>query len=154
MTTSKKYSNTLPEITLKYKAGTVEKQVITCSNDTVSILRKCFDADTLEVNESMLVLFLNKANKTIGWIKHSSGGACSTVVDIKLILVTALQCGAQSLIISHNHPSGNCKPSESDRGITKKLHNACKVLELTLLDHIIITESGSYSFADEGELNY
>jgi len=150
---AKTYKTKLPEITLKYKKGDYYNVKICSSNDTYDVFQKVFDSDTMEINESFCVLFLNRANNTIGWTKHSSGGAVSCVVDVKLIMVAALQCGAQNIIIAHNHPSGNTQPSQSDIGITKKVKTACETLDINLLDHIIITDAdGFYSFADEGML--
>ena len=145
-------NNNLPEITLKYKAGNTKKTILTGSETTSNLLRSLYDSDTLEINENVIVLFLNRANKTLGWTKHSSGGACSCIMDVKLILTTALQCGAQAMILSHNHPSGNLKPSQQDLAITARINTACKALDLTLLDHVIITTEGYYSFADEGQM--
>ena len=101
----------MPEITLKYKKGNTEKVKIGSSKDCFDVFMKFYDQDTIEINESVIVLYLNSANNTIGWHKHSSGGATQTVIDIKLIMITALQCGAKSIILSHNHPSGATRPS-------------------------------------------
>ena len=73
-----------------------------------------------------------------------------TVMDVKIILQTALKVHASGIILSHNHPSGNLHPSEPDKQITSKIKEACKVLDLHLLDHIILTEESYYSFTDEG----
>mgnify|MGYP001131173910 CR=1 FL=1 len=147
----KEYKTNIPEITLKYKSGDVKKVKITNSHDANDILRNFYDQDTLELTESFLVLYLNKANNTIGWFKLSQGGLDACLVDKRLILATALKCGATSIIVSHNHPSNNTQPSNADINQTNKLNEACKILDMKLLDHIIITESnGFYSFADEG----
>ena len=99
------YNNQLPEITIKYKQGNTEKATIGSSRDAYNIFKKVYDADTIEYNESSIVLFLNRANKTIGWFKLSQGGLNGTVVDTRMIMVTALKCGARAFILSHNHPS-------------------------------------------------
>ena len=147
----KEYKTNIPEITLKFKAGNTKKTKITCSSDANEILKNFYDQDTIELTESVIVIFLNSANNTIGWIKHSQGGLNGCIVENKTILATALKCAANSIIISHNHPSGNSKPSNADINITNKLNEACKILDINLLDHIIVGESnGFYSFADEG----
>jgi len=144
------YDNKLPEITLKYKKGTVEKITITSSEDSYKAFLKLFDSDTLEINEQFIVMFLNRANKTIGWYKHSSGGSVATVVDVKLLIATALGCGCQAMIVAHNHPSGNAKPSGPDMQVSKKIKAACEIFDISFLDNLIITETEYFSFADEG----
>jgi len=142
--------NNLPEITLKYKAGNTKKVKITSSEAAVKLLKELHDSDTMEIFESVVVVFLNNAGLSIGWTKHSSGGSASAIADVKLILLTALKCGAHNIIVSHNHPSGNLKPSQSDRTFSTNLNRACNAVEMKLFDSIIITTDGSFSFADEG----
>ncbi len=83
----------------------------------------------------------------------SSGGRAGTVVDAKLVFGRALELKASSIILAHNHPSTNLQPSQADIELTKKLYQAGKQLDLPLLDHLIITEQGYYSFADEGQMS-
>ena len=149
----KTYKSNLPEIILKYKKGDTKKVKITSSQDCYNVFMEFYDQDTIELNESVIILYLNGGNNTIGWQKHSSGGMTQTVIDIRLIMTTALQCGASSLILSHNHPSGQLKASPEDENITKRVKQACEALSIKLLDHIIVTpESGYYSFSDEGKI--
>jgi DNA repair protein RadC len=100
--------------------------------------------------EEFMVLHLNRANVIIKHDKISSGGVSGTVADGKVIFNKALECLASSIILCHNHPSGNLNPSEADITLTRKLKEAGKFLELPVLDHIIFTDNGYYSFADEG----
>jgi DNA repair protein RadC len=86
----------------------------------------------------------------LGIYPISRGGTTGTVVDVKLVFSVALKCNASSIIISHNHPSGNLNPSESDKVMTEKLRKAGDYLDIKLLDHIIVTKHGFFSFADEG----
>ncbi|HKK67443.1 MAG TPA: DNA repair protein RadC [Bacteroidales bacterium] len=123
-------------------------------------IRRSFDAvELLEPvigdlpHEEFWVLFLDRANKVIDKKKLSSGGTIGTVIDVKLVLKSALEKLAQGLIVMHNHPSGNKKPSQSDVNITMKLKNAAELMDISLLDHIIITGNGYYSFADESLLS-
>jgi DNA repair protein RadC len=96
---------------------------------------------------------LNKANKVLGYSKISSGGISGTLVDPKLIFQTALKANASSIILAHNHPSGNKQPSDADTRITKKCTGAGTLLDITVLDHLIITPDDLYySYADEGTL--
>lgn len=147
------YANqTIPEITLKYKKGTIQTVKITSSSQTADILRQMYDADTLEYCESFIIILLNRANKTLGWIKISQGGLTGTVADPRMIFAAALKAGATAVILSHNHPSGNLTPSRADEEMTKKIKAGGLLLDINVLDHIIVTDEGFYSFADEGIL--
>jgi len=144
------YKTNCPEIELKLKRGEVKKMQIKSSKDSFEAFKLFYDQDTIELTESFIALFLNRANNTLGWLKVSQGGMTGTVVDIRIILGTALKIAAQSIILSHNHPSGNLQPSEADISLTKKIKEAAIFMDISILDHIIYTESGFYSFADEG----
>ena len=148
----KTYKAKFPEITLKYKTGNVLKAKLTSSNDSYEMFKKVFDEDTLELNESAMCIFLNNNNSTIAWFKVSQGGISGTIIDIRLILATALKCNASAILLAHNHPSGNLRPSGSDIKITEKLKSACEVMDIRLLDHLIITSEKYFSLADEGLL--
>ena len=95
------------------------------------------------------VVMLNNANNTIGYTKISQGGITGTVVDVRLIAKHALECLATSVILIHNHPSGNSKPSSADKLITEKIKHGLALLDIRVLDHIILTENTYFSFADE-----
>jgi len=142
----------LPELKIKVKATKGDEFYIKNSNDVVQVLRSIFNADTLQWTEEFIVVCLNRAHKVIGYYKVGSGGFSGVVCDVKVIMTMALQSAASSLIVAHNHPSGNLKPSEADRKMTDKINGACKLLDMTLIDHIILTADGSYSFAEEGQL--
>ena len=103
-------------------------------------------------HEEFWILLLNRGNRIIGRKKISSGGVSGTVVDAKLIFRRALEGGASSVMLFHNHPSGGLKPSQADLSLTRKLKQAGEVLDTQVLDHLIISERGYYSFADEGVL--
>ena len=102
------------------------------------------------LHEEFWVLFLNNSNKVIHKAQLSKGGMTGTVVDTRIIFKTALEYNAISLILTHNHPSGKLVASESDKEITRKLQLAGKQMDIMILDHVIITESSYFSFADEG----
>lgn len=102
------------------------------------------------LHEEFWVLYLNNSNKVIHKAQLSKGGMTGTVVDTRIVFKIALEYNAISLILTHNHPSGKMLASESDKEITRKLKLAGKQLDISVLDHIIITESSYYSFADEG----
>ncbi|POR20779.1 hypothetical protein BWK57_12400 [Flavobacterium columnare] len=136
----------LKKIETHYK---VEK--ITSSKESYKYIRE-FYSDDIEAYESAFILLLNNANKTIGYAKISQGGIAGTVVDVRLILKYAVEGLATGVIIAHNHPSGKLTPSDLDLDMTKKVKNALKCLDILLLDHIILTSDGFYSFNDEGIL--
>jgi DNA repair protein RadC len=102
--------------------------------------------------EEFMVLCLNRANKVLGWARVSSGGLAGTVADPKLIFQIALKSNASSIILGHNHPSGNPKPSEADISLTNKMKRIGDLLTLAVLDHLILTSEGYHSFANEGLL--
>ncbi len=103
-------------------------------------------------HEECWVLFLNRGNKLIGKERITSGGINSTIVDVKIIIKRAITKLASSIILVHNHPSGNRIPGEHDRIQTRRLKSAVQICEIELLDHLIIAGEKYYSFADEGEL--
>lgn len=142
------------EIELSYKPNVKPslRPKITCSKDVHHLLYENWDKNKLELQEQFKVMFTNRANKVLGIYELSTGGIAGTVADPKLIFVAALKCAACGFILSHNHPSGNLTPSQADLDLTRKLREGGKLLELQLLDHIIITSEGYYSFADDGVL--
>lgn len=101
-------------------------------------------------HEEFWILYLNNSNKIIQKNQLSKGGITGTLVDVRLVLKSALEVGATALILVHNHPSGTLKPSVADKDITKKLKLAAQSLDIKVLDHLIITENAYFSFADEG----
>jgi DNA repair protein RadC len=101
-------------------------------------------------HEEFWLLMLNRANRVLGRFKVSQGGLSGTVIDTRIILKKALDNLASSIIVCHNHPSGNMQPSDADVKITEKLKKAAEMLEIKLLDHIIIADKSYFSFADEG----
>lgn len=147
-----KLSASLAEIKISYTAkyDKKAKRKLTCSKDAVDLFREIWLPETIELRESMYVLLVNRSNYVLGWFILSLGGVSGTVSDPKLIFSTALKCVASSLIIAHNHPSGNTKPSASDIQLTKNLVEGGRLLEISVLDHIILTAESFYSFADEG----
>ncbi len=126
-----------------------ERIQVTCSQDTYRVLAAHL-ADLR--TEEFWAVFLNQSNKIIYKRRLFSGGINQSVVDIRILFKTALEHLATGLIISHNHPSGNLKPSAEDLKITKQIQEAGKLLNIQLLDHLIITQTAYLSFADEGLL--
>lgn len=141
----------VPEIKIRYRKTNKDfLGQITSSKDVAGFIRGLFD--NLELQESFIVLYLNQAHKIIGFYKHTIGAINATIADVRLIMATALTSASVAMVISHNHPSGNTKASEPDISLTKKINEASKLFEIKLLDHVIVTKSSHFSFADEGML--
>jgi DNA repair protein RadC len=130
-------------------ATTLNKPVIQSSKDIAQYLKALLKDFTYEV---FAVLFLNQANKINHFEIISRGGITGTVADPRIILRKALEEDATSIVLSHNHPSGSLKPSKADEVLTQKIKEAAKYFDIKVIDHIIVSEEGFYSFADEGIL--
>ena len=126
-----------------------DKPRITCSEDAFKIIRPSLM--DLAVEEFWIII-LNRANYVIGTERISSGGLAGTVADPKVIFKKALDAKGSSIILVHNHPSGNLKPSEADVSLTRKLKESGQLLEIPVIDHLIFTDHKYFSFADEGIL--
>jgi DNA repair protein RadC len=127
----------------------INRKQITSSNDVIELFQPLL-ADL--PHEEFWVLLLNRANKIIERVRISEGGFTATIVDIRKIMRTALDHQAIGIVLCHNHPSGNNNPSDDDQRITQKLKQAASTLDITLLDHVIITDQKCYSFADNNLL--
>jgi DNA repair protein RadC len=127
----------------------MENQQIKGSKDAANYIRpKIGDLH----HEEFWVLFINRRNAILSSEKLSMGGMTGTVIDVRLVLKSALEKYATSLIFAHNHPSGNLEPSDADKRITRQLKEAAAIMEIPVIDHLIITQLGYFSFADEGLL--
>jgi DNA repair protein RadC len=127
----------------------LNRERITSSRNVIEVFQPML-ADL--PHEEFWALLLNKANKVIDKVRVSQGGVAGTVVDVRIIVKAAVEKLASSIIIAHNHPSGNPKPSDKDISITQKLKDAANLFDITILDHLIITDNECYSFADNGNL--
>ena len=127
----------------------LDKQKITSSTSVFELMQPIVGELR---HEEFWIIYLNNSNKVIQKSQLSKGGITGTLVDVRLVLKNALEVGATSLILAHNHPSGTLKPSEADKEITNKLKKAAESLDIKVLDHLIITEKAYFSFADEGIL--
>lgn len=138
------------ELGRRRHAGTpLDKTAILSSNQIAEYLRTMIKDLSYEV---FAVVFLNQSNKVNHFEILSKGGITGTVADPRIILKKALEAGATSIILCHNHPSGSLKPSRADQELTIKIKEAAKLLDIKVLDHLIVSEQGYYSFADEGLL--
>ena len=142
------------EVELVYKTNVKasERPKISSVKDCYELLKELWNENTIEMQEEFKVLLLNRGNKVIGVYEASTGGITGTVADPRLILAAAIKSLSVSIILSHNHPSGNLKPSRADEELTQKIKVAASYHDIKVIDHIIITSEGYYSFADEGVL--
>jgi len=142
------------EIELVYRTAIRPSQrpQVSSSASAFQILLAGWNPDKIEFIEQFKVLLLSRSNRVLGQYELSTGGTTGTVVDVRLIFAAALKANASGIIIAHNHPSGTLAASQADRDITKKVKEAGSILEIPLLDHLILTTEGYYSFADQGML--
>ena len=144
--------NEVAEIKVSYKTTNTPKIKITTGDDAFKVLLSSWNSDTIELQEEFKVLLLNRANEMLGIYPLSKGGITGTVVDQRLIFAVALKCNATGIILCHNHPSSTLKPSDSDVTLTRSIKKCADFLDITLIDHLIITKKGFYSFSNEGIL--
>lgn len=137
------------ELGIRRDASQKKRKVVIKSSDVADFLQANLRYKSVE---EFWVLYLNRANKINHYEPISRGGITGTVADPKVILKNALAHGATNLILCHNHPSGNLKPSRADEELTQKIKIAAQYFDIKVLDHIIVSDEGYYSFADEGLL--
>ena len=131
----------------RQQATVKEKPIIRSSKDAYDFIGHRLQDIPFE---EFWILLLNRSGKVIEEIKISSGGISATVVDVRLIMKKAIHSLAESIILIHNHPSGNLSPSTQDKSLTHQISDAAKLFNMKVLDHLIITDNGYFSFADEG----
>jgi DNA repair protein RadC len=143
------------EVQLIYKSSILPSNRIKVngSDDAFKAFHMTWDDSTIEHHEEFKTMLLNRANRVLGVITISQGGLSGTVVDLRQIFQAAIKANAVSVILAHNHPSGNTQPSEADNRITKKICDAGKLLDINVLDHLILVPDEVYfSYSDEGLL--
>jgi DNA repair protein RadC len=147
------FDSVVSEINVSYtnKIRPSERFQIRNSQDIYQLLLTRYES-CIEHHEEMWAIYMNNQHKVLGVAKISQGGLSETTADPKIILQIALKANASSIIISHNHPSGNPQPSDCDKVITRKIQEGCKYLDMKLCDHVIISPTSYYSFADDGKL--
>ena len=123
---------------------------ITQSKDSYKAFLESWNMNSIEIQEEFKIILINNANRVLAISTISRGGMAGTIVDIRLIFATAIKLCASGIIVAHNHPSGELKPSEIDIRTTKKLVDAGLLLDIKVLDHLIISKRGYYSFGDQG----
>lgn len=125
---------------------------ITNADEAYRVFLNSWDPGKLELQEQLKVVFLNQAAHVLGIMELSTGGVHYTVADPRILFAAALKVAAVSMILCHNHPSGNLKPSDADLRMTEKVKAAGELLEIKLHDHLIISREAYYSFAEHGDL--
>jgi len=143
------------ELSVKYTAKTKaqDRHKISRSQDAENILRPFYEnTGMMEQREIFTVLLITRDYKVMGILRAGEGGPASTIVDLQYILRAAILTNSQALILCHNHPSGNTTPSEPDKQMVKKIRDAAKRMDISVLDSVIITDSGFYSMADNGDM--
>lgn len=143
---------TVGEAKISYRRTAHPLAEISSSRDIANFLRKIWDQDTIDYVESFCVLGLSRNLKVNAYQFTALGGTTGVIADPKQIFQFALLNNASCIVVAHNHPSGNLKPSSQDRHLTEKLVSGGKILDISVIDHIIITSDGYLSFADEGLL--
>jgi DNA repair protein RadC len=140
----------MAEINVSYKSKIdFRKQpVIANPEEANKAFRTVWDSKKLELREDVVILVLNTARRLIGWVRIFSGGMNKAIVDAKLIFQVGLNANAASLLIAHNHPSGDLKPSSDDLRLTKKLVDGGRLLDIEIDDHFIITKSDYFSIRE------
>ncbi len=139
------------ELIIGYKSYPVEKNKISSSQDLYRYMKDLY-FDDIEHHESMFLVCLSASKDVYGWAIISKGGITNTIVDTRILFQFILGCNATCFAISHNHPSGNLKPSNSDIKITNQIKEISDFFNIEFLDHIIITQNNYFSFSDEGLL--
>ncbi len=147
-------NNIVSEVELTYKNNVPynQRQKISNSQGAYEILTNLFPENTMDYRETFIVLYLNRTNQVLGYSVISQGGTSNTTVDIKMVIQTALLANASCIMLAHNHPSGNLRPSSDDNRITNRIIEAARLFDITVLDHIIITNESYYSFTDNGDI--
>ena len=143
---------TVGEVELTYKSTSKSRSKIYSSEDAYKYLLPTYKEGTICYKEYFKVLFLNQSNQVLGYTLISEGGITDTTVDVRVILQAALLTNSVAIILAHNHPSGNLKPSKEDLRLTKQVKDAAQLMRITVTDHLILSDVSYYSFADEGEL--
>lgn len=141
------------EVQLKYRPKPFHEKIHTSKDLHRVLIDKVFDKDTIAYKESFKVILFNNAHQIIGYTTVSEGGLTSTIVDVRVVMQTALLTNSTAIVLAHNHPSGNSNPSWQDDAVTTQIRKACNLLDIKLLDHIIVTPFEYYfSYCDEGKL--
>lgn len=140
------------ELSYKNRVPYKDRKKVFSSKDTYNLLVNNHDDDTIDYTETFKVLYLNQASQVVGCFTLSQGGITATCVDVRNVMQGALLTNAVAIVLGHNHPSGNVRPSKEDDRITNQVSKAGELLNIKVLDHIIFTREDFYSYNDEGRI--
>jgi len=142
-----------PEVKLRILRGKkIKDNKLTSAKETVEVLKKFLTPAKIQTQEYALAIFLNNNSNVLAVYQFGMGGFTATVMDKRLLMAAALKLGATAIILCHNHPSGSLKPSSADYAITKDVKQLAQIHDINVLDHIIVTKDGYYSFAENADL--
>ncbi len=144
--------NSIPTITLSYINKVKKRRAISSSHEAYEVFIQSIDDNMLDLREEFKIIFLDRRNTFLALLEHSIGTIAGTTVEIKHILASAILLNASSIILGHNHPAKNTKPSRSDIALTEKICAAASYHDIQVLDHVIFSREGFFSFSDEGML--
>lgn len=147
----KEYKSKISEFRLTKVDSDFKKVKITSSKDAYKYIKQ-FYKDDIDIYESFFLILLNRSGNTIGWVKISQGGRFGAIVDLAIIAKYAIDSLSSAVILAHNHPSGNPKPSNEDRKLTKEIQKGLALFKINVLDHIVLSKDKYFSFGDEGEI--
>ncbi|AMQ01856.1 DNA repair protein [Pedobacter cryoconitis] len=140
------------QLAFKPKYKIADRPRIRGCEDAYGVLIQQWSKDRIEYLEDFKIILVNRKNRVLGLVDISQGGIHGTLVDPKVVFAIALKAGASGIILSHNHPSGELEPGAEDIEVTKKLKEGAKILDIEILDHLIISKDGYYSFQENGIL--
>ena len=141
------------EVKMSYRRQTgIEQRTVRTSKDVYDMALEIYDDDIIDYSEQAYVLLLNQSNKVNGYRKIADGGLATAQVDIRMIMQAALLTNSTAIAFIHNHPSGNLTPSKQDDNLTRCIKQCCDFMNISMLDHVIATREGYYSYADHGRL--
>ena len=142
----------IAQIQVSYQSKTIGQEKVNNAELAYNLFLKYWDMQVFDLKEEFKVLLLNRSNYPLGIYTLSMGGNHGTVVDIRILMGVLLKSVTTGIILCHNHPSGGLNPSTADNKITEQINSACKMFNIVLLDHVIATRNGFYSYAEDGQL--
>ena len=144
---------TVQEVTLHYKRPKVtEMPKILCSQDAEKVMRSVIDPNRIDLKEFFWVILMSRANQVLGVSLIGEGTTNGTTVNIKEVFQLVITSNSSAVVLCHNHPSGQLKPSQADISITEKIKRVAQILDVQVLDHLIISSEGCYSMCDDGKM--
>lgn len=138
----------MPKLKVEYTKGTFPVRKIMKASDAYNAFIEMYNDDTINYSEDVFVIYLNRANKTIGYKQLSMGGTDRVAIDVKMVAAIALKIGAHAVLLSHNHPSGSVIPGDLDKELTNSIKQGLELLDIVLFDHIIVSPETYFSFSE------